>query len=75
MMIGRTDEQQNPFVPVAIRCRSIVWMLFAESIWASGYVAAIKRRTHDRIRTIIRFCKTYLNSMGRPHMVRSLGRF
>jgi hypothetical protein len=42
MVIGRTDEQQNPFESAAIICRNSVWMLLAEPIWASGHVAASK---------------------------------
>jgi hypothetical protein len=34
MVIGRTDEQQNPLVSTAIICRSVVWVLFADPIWA-----------------------------------------
>lgn len=40
MVIGRTDEQQNPRATTAIACRLIVWMLFAEPIWARGHSAA-----------------------------------
>jgi len=69
MMIGRTDEQQNPLIPMALTCRPIVWMLLAEPIWASGHGAASTGRTHDRIRTIVRFCFNDLNLKGRPHMV------
>jgi hypothetical protein len=70
-MIGRTDEQQNPLIPMAVKSRSVVWMLLAEPIWASGQDAASTGRTHDRIRTNIRFRFDHLNPMGRPHMVLS----
>jgi hypothetical protein len=68
MMIGRTDEWQNPLIPMVITCRAVVWMSLAEPIWASGYATASTGRTHDRIRTNLKFRKTYLNSTGRPHM-------
>ena len=42
MVIGRTDEQQNPFESAAIICRNSVWMLLAEPIWASGHATASK---------------------------------
>jgi hypothetical protein len=72
MMIGRTDEWQNPLIPMAITGRAVVWMSLAEPIWASGHRAASTGRTHDRIRTNLKFCKNYLNPKGRPHMVFSL---
>ena len=73
MVVGRTDEQQNPSASMANTCRSIVWMLLAEPIWARGHDAAQKGRTHDRIRTHVKFCKNYLNPTGRPHtMLRRL---
>ena len=70
MVIGRTDEQQNPLIPMALTCRAVVWMSLAEPIWASGHATALTGRTHDRIRTKARFCQNYpLNPTGRPHMV------
>jgi hypothetical protein len=42
MMIGRTDEQQNPFESTVVPYRDSVWMLLAEPIWASGHEAASK---------------------------------
>jgi hypothetical protein len=73
MVIGRTDEQQNPRATTAITCRLIVWMLFAEPIWACGHGAALERgRTHDRVRTHTKFCFNYLTPAGRPHMSRDI---
>ena len=69
MVIGRTDEQQNPFIPMAITCRSVVWMLLAEPIWARGHDAASTGRTHDRIRTNITSRFDCLNPAGPPHRV------
>ncbi len=56
MAIGRTDARRNPFIPVAVTGRPVVWMSRAEPIWASGQGGVISRRratgrTHDRIRT------------------------
>jgi hypothetical protein len=42
MVIGRTDERQNPFESTAQPGRYSVWMSLAEPIWASGHVTAIK---------------------------------
>jgi hypothetical protein len=69
MAIGRTDERQNPLIPVAIIGRPVVWMSLADPIWASGQASRVKGRTHDRIRTNASILKTYLNPTGRPHMV------
>ncbi len=69
MMIGRTDEGQNPLISVALTGRAVVWMPLAEPIWASGHYAASTGQTHDRIRAyhISRF--NPLNPKGRRHMV------
>ena len=64
MVIGRTDERQNPRGLTAIACRNFVWTLFAEPIWASGHGAASQGRTHDSIRTTARFCKSFLEPNG-----------
>jgi len=69
MVIGRTDEQQNPLIPMALTCRAVVWMSLAEPIWASGHATALTGRTHDRIRTKTKSRKNHLNPTGRPHMV------
>src|SRR5450756_134154 len=42
MAIGRTDERQNPLIPVAATCRRVVWMSLADPIWASGHRLASK---------------------------------
>jgi len=42
MAIGRTDERQNPLIPVAETCRRVVWMSLADPIWASGHRLASK---------------------------------
>src|ERR1035437_197002 len=42
MAIGRTDERQNPLIPVAETCRPVVWMSLADPIWASGHGLASK---------------------------------
>jgi hypothetical protein len=42
MVIGRTDEWTNPFIPVADQGRAVVWMPLADPIWASGHVSALK---------------------------------
>jgi hypothetical protein len=43
-------------------------MWLAQPIWASGQGAASTGRTHDRIRTNIRFRFHDLNPKGRPHI-------
>jgi hypothetical protein len=42
MAIGRTDERQNPLIPMAVTCRPVVWMSLADPIWASGQGLASK---------------------------------
>jgi hypothetical protein len=74
MVIGRTDEQQNPLIPMALTCRAVVWMSLAEPIWASGHATALTGRTHDRIRTKTKSRKNHLNPTGRPHMVLHAGK-
>jgi hypothetical protein len=69
MAIGRTDERHNPFIPVATQGRAVVWMSFADPIWASGQRSRVKGRTHDRIRTKASISQSYLNPTGRPHMI------
>jgi hypothetical protein len=65
MAIGRTDERQNPLIPVAMIGRPVVWMWLADPIWASGQASRVKGRTHDRIRTNASIFQTYLNPTGR----------
>ena len=69
MAIGRTVERRNPFIPVAVTGRAVVWMSLADPIWASGQGSRVKGRTHDRSRTKASLAQTYLNPAGRPHMV------
>jgi hypothetical protein len=42
MAIGRTDERQNPVIPVATIRRPVVWMSLADPIWVSGQRPASK---------------------------------
>jgi hypothetical protein len=68
MAIGRTDERHNRFIPVANKGRPVVWMSFADPIWASGNAPASTGRTHDRIRTKANISQTYFSPTGRLHM-------
>src|ERR1700692_1972655 len=73
MVIGRTDEQQNPFESTADTCRNCVWMSFAEPIWASGHATASKAGHMTAFEPISNSAKTYLNPKGRPHMIQGGG--
>ncbi len=68
MVIGRTDEQQNPLIPMALTCRAVVWMSLAEPIWASGHVPASKAGHMTAFEPTPAHA-SYLNPTGRPHMV------
>ena len=64
MAIGRTDERQNPLIPVAIIRRRIVWMSLADPIGASGHDPASKAGHMTAFEPKPVSCKTYLNPTG-----------
>src|ERR1700730_16033576 len=55
MLIGRSDDPQNPRRGEAKKGRSSVWARIAKPIWASGSRAAPTGRTHERHRTASEF--------------------
>jgi hypothetical protein len=69
MMIGRTDERQNPVAPMAVICRGVEWMSFADPIWASGHAAAQQAGHMTAFEPPLNLAQSYLNLTGRPHMV------
>jgi hypothetical protein len=70
-MIGRTDERQNPLIPMA--GNHMPFELFGCcSRNPSGPAVIVPRQQAGHMTAFeptIRFCRTYLNSTGRPHMV------
>ena len=69
MAIGRTDERHDPLLPAAIIGRPVVWMSLTEPIWASGHGLASKAGHMTAFKPEPVSRETYLNPMGRPHMV------
>ena len=72
MVIGRTDERQNPFESMAVPCRKICLDAARGTHLGQRSCDRVKGRTHDRIRTNTKCCKTNLNPTGRPHMIQAL---
>ena len=70
MMIGRTDEQQNPIESPANNMPQLCLDVARGTHLGRRHVAAYTGRTHDRFQTVIKACNSYLNSMGRPRMIR-----
>jgi hypothetical protein len=68
MILGRTDKQDMPSIPVTLSDRAVVWRLLADPIWASGHAAAPAGRTHERFRPADYLSLNPLNPTGRPHM-------
>jgi hypothetical protein len=69
MMIGRTDERQNPLESKAIPCREFcldiargthLGQRSSRRVKQAGHMTAFERTSA--------FCKFYLNPAGRPHM-------
>jgi len=50
MLIGRSDDPQNPCRVAASKGHFSVWEWIAEPTWASGRVPRHTGRTHDRNR-------------------------
>jgi hypothetical protein len=73
MVIGRTDELQNPFESTAVPCRMFCLDAARGTHLGQRSCYRVKGRTHDRIRTNTKFRKPYLNPSGRPHMIQEAG--
>jgi hypothetical protein len=69
MMIGRTDEQQNPIEPPVNNMPRLCLDVARGTHLGRRHVAAYIGRTHDHFRTVIKARNSYLNSMGRPRML------
>ena len=71
MVIGRTDEQQNPSESTAVPCRNFCLDVARGTHLGQRSDHRVKGRTHDRIRTDTKFCFNDLNPTGRPHMIQA----